>query len=170
VENNTASRSVSQHGIYVSNSCDRPTVRGNVCWGNYMCGIHMNGDATSSGDGLIQYALVENNIVYDNGIGGGSGINCDGVQDSVFRNNLLYNNHASGISLYKGVITAGTFYQDGKLASNSVPLNCAALTVPDRLLDVLARMAEAAVRSVNATCKPPSVWKLLIQIQKDFSK
>src|SRR5262249_26896498 len=27
-------------------------------------------------------------------------INCDGVDDSIFRNNLLYNNHASGISLF----------------------------------------------------------------------
>ena len=31
----------------------------------------------------------------------GRAINCDGVQDSVFVNNLLYGNHASGISLYR---------------------------------------------------------------------
>ena len=66
-----------------------------------MCGIHMNGDASQSGDGIISGALVENNIMFDNGSGGGSGINCDGVQDSKIQNNLLYNNHANGISLYR---------------------------------------------------------------------
>src|SRR5262249_8146009 len=37
----------------------------------------------------------------DNGKGGASGINADGVQNSIFRNNLIYNTHASGISLYR---------------------------------------------------------------------
>ena len=40
-------------------------------------------------------------MIYDNGRGGGSGINCDGVQNSTIRNNLIYNTHASGISLYR---------------------------------------------------------------------
>ena len=39
-------------------------------------------------DGIISGALVENNVIYNNGLGGGSGINCDGVQNSVIRNNL----------------------------------------------------------------------------------
>src|SRR5438477_84620 len=52
IENNVASRSQTQHGIYVSNSGDRPVVRGNTIWGNYACGIHMNGDATMGGDGI----------------------------------------------------------------------------------------------------------------------
>ena len=101
IEGNTASRSIQEHGIYVSNSGDRPIIRGNVSRGNRMCGIHMNGDASQSGDGIISGALVENNVVFDNGSGGGSGINCDGVQDSKIQNNLLYNNHANGISLYR---------------------------------------------------------------------
>src|SRR5204863_8725469 len=66
-------------------------------------GIHMNGDRNfTPGDGIISFALVEKNVIYENGAppGGGSGINCDGVSDSVIINNLLYNNHASGISLY----------------------------------------------------------------------
>jgi hypothetical protein len=62
----------------------------------------MNGDVeVGGGDGIISGALVENNIIYDNGHGGGSGINCDGVQSARIQNNLLYNNHASGISLYR---------------------------------------------------------------------
>ncbi|MFI5381191.1 MAG: right-handed parallel beta-helix repeat-containing protein [Tepidisphaerales bacterium] len=101
IENNIASHSHTQHGIYVSNASVGPIVRGNTVFGNYAAGIHMNGDLSQGGNGLITGALVENNTIYDNGVGGGSGINCDGVQDSRFQNNLLYNNHASGISLYQ---------------------------------------------------------------------
>jgi hypothetical protein len=101
IENNTVTNAKTQHGIYVSNSGDRPVIRGNISYGNHNCGIHMNGDVSQGGDGIISNALVEDNTIYDNGVGGGSGINADGVQDSVFRNNLIYNNHASGISLFK---------------------------------------------------------------------
>jgi|GEM_PF-1859076 len=90
-----------EHGIYHSNSGDFPTIRGNRSHHNHSAGIHMNGDRTQTpGDGIISFAIVEKNIIYENGVGGGSGINCDGVSDGIFRNNLLYNNHASGISLY----------------------------------------------------------------------
>ena len=101
IEHNVASRSVRQHGIYVSNSGDRPVIRRNFVWGNSANGIHMNGDVSEGGDGIISDALVEDNIIHANGATGGSGINCDGVQDSIIRNNLLYDNHASGISLYQ---------------------------------------------------------------------
>jgi parallel beta-helix repeat protein len=102
IENNECSRSEVEHGVYVSNSADNPVVRGNVLWGNRANGLHMNGDIeVGGGDGIISGALVENNVIYDNGRGGGSGINCDGVQSSRIQNNLLYNNHASGISLYR---------------------------------------------------------------------
>jgi parallel beta helix pectate lyase-like protein/VCBS repeat protein/uncharacterized protein DUF1565 len=90
-----------EHGIYDSNSGDHPTIRGNRSHHNHAAGIHMNGDRSQiPGDGIISFAVVEKNVIYENGAGGGSGINCDGVSDSIFRNNLLYNNHASGISLY----------------------------------------------------------------------
>jgi hypothetical protein len=108
IEDNEASRSAEQHGIYVSNSGDRPVVRRNLLWGNHSCGLHMNGDESQGGDGVISEALVERNILFDNGNGstafgppGGSAINCDGVQDSVIRNNLLWNNHKTGIALYR---------------------------------------------------------------------
>ena len=101
IEGNVTSRSQIEHGIYVSNSGDRPVIRGNLVWGNHANGIHMNGDVSQGGDGIISGAVVEGNTIHDNGVGGGSGINADGVQASVFRNNLLYNNHASGISLYQ---------------------------------------------------------------------
>lgn len=101
IENNSCSRSVQEHGIYFSNSADNPIIRNNTCFGNSGCGIHMNADLSMGGDGIISNALVENNIIYNNGGSGGSGINCDGVQNSRIQNNLLFNNQASGISLYK---------------------------------------------------------------------
>lgn len=129
IENNECSRSVDQHGIYFSNSGDNPIIRGNICWGNSDCGIHMNGDISMGGDGIISNAVVEKNILYNNGAGGGSAINCDGVQNSIIQNNLAYNNHASGISLYQidgggsssgNVIVNNTILQpaDGRWALN----------------------------------------------------
>jgi Right handed beta helix region len=102
IEENETSNSVQQHGIYVGNSGDRPVIRHNIVWGNAGNGIHMNGDISQGGDGVISNALVERNVIYSNGLAGGSGINCDGIQDSVFQNNLIYDEHASGISLYVG--------------------------------------------------------------------
>jgi parallel beta-helix repeat protein len=101
IEDNVASNSIEQHGIYVGNSGDRPVIRGNTIFGNNANGIHMNGDVSQGGDGIISNAIVEANVIFDNGVGGGSGINCDGVQDSVIRNNLIYDEHSSGISLYQ---------------------------------------------------------------------
>lgn len=102
IEHNVCYGSLTQHGIYVANSADRPVVRGNRCYGNYGCGIQLNADLhTPPGDGIITGALIENNILYDNGRGGGGAINLDGVQNSVIRNNLLFNNHASGIILFR---------------------------------------------------------------------
>src|SRR6058998_2874614 len=123
IENNTMSRSQAEHGIYVGNSGDRPVIRRNIVWGNNANGIHMNGDLSQGGDGIISGAVVEGNIVHDNGAAGGSGINCDGVQPArddqvlnntivmasdarwainiqnastgnIVRNNILYNQHS----------------------------------------------------------------------------
>jgi hypothetical protein len=101
VEGNEVSRSGTQHGIYASNSADKPVIRNNTIWGNAMCGIHINGDISQGGDGVISNAIVEGNIIHDNGALGGSGINGDGVVAATIRNNVLDNNHASGISLYQ---------------------------------------------------------------------
>ena len=100
IQNNETDHN-NEHGIYQSNSSTYPTIRGNRSHHNASAGIHMNGDISEQpGNGLVQFATVEDNVIYENGLSGGSGINCDGVDSSVFRNNLLYNNHASGISLY----------------------------------------------------------------------
>ncbi len=102
IENNECYGSVQQHGIYVSNSAKRPIVRANRIHNNAACGLHMNGDLSMGPDGIISGALVERNIIWENGApNGGSAINMDGVQDSVIRDNLLVNNHASGICAYQ---------------------------------------------------------------------
>ncbi|MBN1434756.1 right-handed parallel beta-helix repeat-containing protein [Candidatus Fermentibacterales bacterium] len=102
IEENECCYSTDEHGIYHSNSGDYPSIRFNRCHHNNACGIHMNGDLSAGGDGTISFATVEGNTVWENGAGGGgSGINCDCVVESDFFNNLLYGNHASGISLYR---------------------------------------------------------------------
>jgi parallel beta helix pectate lyase-like protein/List-Bact-rpt repeat protein len=118
IENNSMSRSQAEHGIYVGNSGDRPVIRRNHVWGNNANGIHMNGDLSQGGDGIISGAVVEGNIIHDNGVAGGSGINCDGVQSSIIRNNLLYNNHASGISLYQ--IDGGQPARNNQILNNTI--------------------------------------------------
>ncbi|MBN1996706.1 cellulase family glycosylhydrolase [candidate division KSB1 bacterium] len=97
-----------EHGLYCSNSGDEPVIRNNRLYRNYGCGVHMNGDESMGGDGLISDGLVEANIIYENGTGGGAAINMDGVTDTIVRNNLLYDNHAGGIALFRS---------DGALAS-----------------------------------------------------
>lgn len=118
IAHNVTTRSVVEHGIYVSNSGDRPVIRDNTIWGNHANGIHMNGDVSAGGDGVISDALVEGNIIFDNGVGGGSGINMDGVQGSIIRNNLVYGNHASGISLYR--IDGGGGSSGNRVLNNTV--------------------------------------------------
>ena len=116
VENNDVHDTFDGHGVYLSNSADNHVVRGNRIWNNSSQGFHCNSDASQGGDGVTTGVLVENNIIWNNAVGsvyidaggvertssgGGSAINFDGVRDSVIRNNVLYNNHASGISLYR---------------------------------------------------------------------
>jgi len=114
-EGNEAHHSGDEHGIYVSNSADRPIVRNNVVYSNSGNGLHFNGDASLGGDGLIENALVEGNVIYDNGRTGGSGINMDGGVGGTIRSNLLFGNHASGISLYR--------IDGGAGASNNLVIN-----------------------------------------------
>jgi parallel beta-helix repeat protein len=118
IEGNVTSGSIDEHGIYVSNSGDRPVIRGNLIFDNNANGIHMNGDVSQGGDGVISDALVENNIIFGNGVGGGSGINCDGVQNSLIRNNVIFDQHASGISLYQ--IDGGASSTGNRILNNSI--------------------------------------------------
>ena len=101
IEGNESFGATIEHGIYHSNSGDRPVIRGNVIHDNYANGLHMNGDVSMGGDGTITSPVVEGNYIYNNGVGGGSGINMDGVERAMIRNNVIVNAHASGISMYQ---------------------------------------------------------------------
>ena len=118
IEHNTCSGSEVEHGIYFSNSADDPVIRFNRCFDNNANGIHMNGDVSLGGDGVISNAQVYGNVIHGNGTAGGSGINCDGVVNSVIHNNLLYDNHASGISLYR--IDAGGPSTGNRVYNNTI--------------------------------------------------
>ncbi|MGE5804751.1 MAG: T9SS type A sorting domain-containing protein, partial [Ignavibacteria bacterium] len=115
---NICTNSIDEHGIYVSNSSDRPVVKNNQCFGNNGCGLHFNGDISMGGDGIIINAVIEGNILHDNGLGGGSAINMDGVQESIIINNLIYNNHATGIAMY--MIDAAEGSKNNKVYNNTI--------------------------------------------------
>jgi parallel beta-helix repeat protein len=141
IEGNSTSGSVKQHGIYVGNSADNPIIRGNKSFGNRQCGIHINADANQGGDGVITNALVENNIIHDNGAGGGAGINMDGVQSSTIQNNLLYNNHATGIAIFR---------QDGAEPSkNNVVVNNTIAMANDARWAILIRDGSTGCMVLN---------------------
>jgi len=106
IENNV-SHDNGEHGIYVNNSSDNGVVRGNESYGSVSNGIHMNGDASMGGDGELSNWLVEDNVCHNNPA---TGINCDGVDQSTFRNNLIYEFGSKGITMYA---------IDGAVASNN---------------------------------------------------
>lgn len=120
IEYNVCTNSIDEHGIYVSNSSDRPIIRYNECYGNNNIGIHMNGDLSAGGDGIISDAQVYGNILHDNNLA--AGINMDGVVDALVYNNLIYNNHfAQGIAL---------FQQDGAVPSSGARIFNNTIIVP----------------------------------------
>lgn len=118
VESNEVSGSQIEHGIYISNSSDGAVIRNNIVWGNRDSGIQFNADRRQPGDGIQSNNLIEGNVIYGNGVGGGAALNFDGLQDSVIRNNLLYDNHAGGIVLY--VSDAADASKNNVLVNNTV--------------------------------------------------
>lgn len=110
VRHNTASESLGQHGIYVSNTSENITIHDNISHSNHAAGIHMNGDKSMGGIGLITNANVYNNLIYNNGRAGGAAINMDGVQYSKVYNNILYDNYGTGIALFRSDASDGSKY------------------------------------------------------------
>jgi parallel beta-helix repeat protein len=122
-----------EHGIYQSNSSKYPVIRRNSAHHNAAAGIHINGDLNFGPPGLVEFARVEYNDIRENGaVRGGSGINCDGAMNSVFRYNILINNHASGISLY--AIDASRSSSNNRVEHNTIVMAPGArwaLNIPD---------------------------------------
>jgi len=101
LEDNNCSYSGEEHGIYVSNSSDYPVIRGNRVHHNSGSGIQINADpAMDDGDGITTGAVIDRNIVYENGQAGGAAINLASVRNSLVRNNVLYKNYAGGIACW----------------------------------------------------------------------
>ncbi|MDD4891914.1 MAG: right-handed parallel beta-helix repeat-containing protein [Phycisphaerae bacterium] len=117
--------SVIEHGCRFEAS-DHPIVRNCLIRNNSVCGIYMDGDLTAGGDGLIDSAVIENNVLYSNGqlklkpgvhlpvdekTGkeirptamryGAAAITLDGTERAMIRNNLIYRNGFGGIVLYR---------------------------------------------------------------------
>ncbi|MCP4650107.1 MAG: hypothetical protein GY853_08540 [PVC group bacterium] len=117
IENNEVWGSGNTHGVYVANSGDNPIVRGNASYNNDRGGIQINADPLEAGDGIITNALVENNIVYNNGT---SGLNFASIRNSLIRNNLVYDNQQHGIASWDD--EAGDSYgsKDNKYLNNTV--------------------------------------------------
>lgn len=97
-EDNECSHSEDEHGIYVSNSADRATLRRNHCHHNNACGIQINADPSMGGDGVSSNCVISHNILHDNGAAGGAAINLASVRDSLVANNLIHANLAGGVA------------------------------------------------------------------------
>jgi parallel beta-helix repeat protein len=102
-----------EHGVYLSNSGDGFTVKENRLHDNERCGLHMNGDISQGGDGVISDGTIEGNWIEGNGAEGCAGINMDGVTDARIVNNVIVENHATGIAI---------FQQDGGVCSRRIEI------------------------------------------------
>jgi hypothetical protein len=110
IEFNECAGTRKQHGIYVSNGGDRPIVRNNISRDNARCGIQLNGDGKmvraelgARGDGVIDGAIVANNVIYRCGLelpNSAAAINLASVRNSLIASNLLFNNLGSGVALF----------------------------------------------------------------------
>lgn len=127
VKYNILSRSGSQHGLYISNTSTGADIERNESFGNAGCGMHFNGDAsqsipdgfpTNQAFGVSTHHYIAYNYIHDNSTSGGAGLNFDGVQDSLVENNILFNNHASGVAIF--MIDAAAPSKNNTLRNNTI--------------------------------------------------
>jgi parallel beta-helix repeat protein len=88
----------SEHGIYVSNAADNPTIRRNHSHDVGLNCIQINADLSTGGDGLISGWLIEGNVAHGCG---SNGFNLDGAIRGTLQNNLVYDARG-GITLFQG--------------------------------------------------------------------
>jgi hypothetical protein len=108
-----------QHNIYLSNAgTDNPIVRGNIAYsaggGN---GIQLNGDWLEGGDGYIDNAIIEKNIVYGNAAKGFSLIS---VRHGIIRNNVIYNNGSSAGGIHLVDQQGSNYSTDNTVVNNTI--------------------------------------------------
>lgn len=105
VEGNSASGSATSHGIYLANGgSDNTVLKGNRCYSNAKNGIHLNGDLSIGGDGLHKGITIDGNVVFGNT---DNGLDIDGMQDSVIKNNLVYGNGRNALRVFQIDAAAG---------------------------------------------------------------
>ena len=89
-----------EHGIYVSNAADNPSIlRNDISNTGNNC-IQINADLSTGGDGLISNWRIEGNTVRN--CKGSAGFNLDGAIRGVARNNVIFNAAKAGITLFQG--------------------------------------------------------------------
>ncbi|HVT08107.1 MAG TPA: right-handed parallel beta-helix repeat-containing protein, partial [Polyangia bacterium] len=89
-----------EHGIYVSNAADNPSILRNKISNTGANCIQINADLSTGGDGLISNWRIEGNVVQN--CHGAAGINLDGAIQGVARNNVIYNADGGGFTLFEG--------------------------------------------------------------------
>lgn len=167
----SGSGSASGHGIYVANSGDTCLIARNTvhdCGGD---GIHTNADISQGGTGIQTEFVIESNLLYSNHqtISGGA-INCDGITNSTFENNLIYDEHAAGIALYRQ--DAATSSTGNVVVNNTISLasvadksciRCAAASVGNIVFNnVLWTAGSGAAMELDGDSLPFSDYNLLI--------
>lgn len=118
ITHNHCAYSVNQHGMYIANSGDYATVTYNEVDHNYGSGIQFNGDVSLGGKGYMVGNVIGENIIHDNGVGGGGALNLGGIVNSRVENNLIYNNHANGIALFNANAAVGS--HDNVIVNNTI--------------------------------------------------
>jgi parallel beta-helix repeat protein len=128
LEGNECHDSGLEHGIYFSNSGDRPLIRGNYCHDNNASGIQINSDPAQQvaafgtrGDGITEDGVIENNWCEGNGINGAAGLNFASIRDCDIRNNLVVNNlNQSGIALWDDGYSSAYGSMNNRIYHNTV--------------------------------------------------
>jgi hypothetical protein len=118
------------HGIYLSGTLNGAVVQGNVIYNNTYIGIHVNGDLSEGGTGLVTNAVIRGNQIFNNGQ---NGINADGLQSSVIENNLIYGYQDYGITLYQSDAAAPS--QNNVIVNNTIVSTAAGADSAVRILD-----------------------------------
>ena len=107
------------HGIYLANAgADGTDIRCNYISGSQNLesnGIHVNGDLSVGGDGIITGLFAYGNVITGNAQ---NGINMDGVQNTTLNTNLIYGNGRNAVRAY--AIDGAEGPQNLRLVSNTL--------------------------------------------------
>jgi parallel beta-helix repeat protein len=119
VENNTIHDIGGSHGLYLANAgSDNTTLRRNTIHnihGSDAAGIHMNGDRSIGGEGIISGVVLDGNTIYDVGF---NGVSMDGVQNTTLQNNVIFRVAGRGVRAFR--IDGGAGPQGLRFINNSI--------------------------------------------------